>query len=56
MYALLNLMAEERQISFTCTASVIGYCLLPMSLLSLSAIFISFSVTILNMPNNSDLI
>lgn len=37
MYALLNLMSAEHNISFTCTASVLGYCLLPMALLSLIA-------------------
>uniref|UniRef100_A0A914H659 Protein YIPF n=1 Tax=Globodera rostochiensis TaxID=31243 RepID=A0A914H659_GLORO len=42
MYALLNLMAsEQRSISFTSTASVLGYCLLPMSLLSLLAAVLS---------------
>ncbi|VDM54182.1 unnamed protein product [Angiostrongylus costaricensis] len=35
MYALMNLMAADKTISFVCTASVLGYCLLPMSLLSL---------------------
>ncbi|KAI6230798.1 Protein YIPF [Aphelenchoides fujianensis] len=43
MYLLLNLMAEQKKISFTCTASVLGYCLLPMSLLALSATLLSFS-------------
>ncbi|KAI6171234.1 FAD-binding PCMH-type domain-containing protein [Aphelenchoides bicaudatus] len=43
MYALLNLMSEQKSISFTCTASVLGYCLLPMSLLALSATLLSFS-------------
>ncbi|KAF7637233.1 Protein YIPF [Meloidogyne graminicola] len=42
MYALLNLMAQEdRSITFTNTASVLGYCLLPMSLLSLLAAVLS---------------
>uniref|UniRef100_A0A7E4VH80 Protein YIPF n=1 Tax=Panagrellus redivivus TaxID=6233 RepID=A0A7E4VH80_PANRE len=42
MYSLLNLMAEEtRSISFTCTASVLGYCLLPMSILSMIAAVLS---------------
>lgn len=42
MYSLLNLMAsEEKTISFTCTASVLGYCLLPMGLLSLIAVVFS---------------
>lgn len=35
MYLLMNLMAADKTISFICTASVLGYCLLPMSLLSL---------------------
>uniref|UniRef100_A0A0K0CUP6 Protein YIPF n=1 Tax=Angiostrongylus cantonensis TaxID=6313 RepID=A0A0K0CUP6_ANGCA len=35
IYALMNLMAADKTISFVCTASVLGYCLLPMSLLSL---------------------
>ncbi|CAD5232464.1 unnamed protein product [Bursaphelenchus xylophilus] len=43
MYALLNLMSEERSISFTCTASVLGYCLLPMSLLAILATVFSFA-------------
>ncbi|KAI6212820.1 hypothetical protein M3Y94_00074200 [Aphelenchoides besseyi] len=43
MYLLLNLMAEQKSISFTCTASVLGYCLLPMSLLAFSATVLSFS-------------
>ncbi|KAK0411014.1 hypothetical protein QR680_005432 [Steinernema hermaphroditum] len=42
MYALLNLMAAEKSISFTCTASVLGYCLLPMALLSMIAAVLSF--------------
>ncbi|KAE9549382.1 hypothetical protein FO519_007410 [Halicephalobus sp. NKZ332] len=42
MYSLLNLMAEEsKSISFTCTASVLGYCLLPMSILSMIAAVLS---------------
>jgi len=42
MYALLNLMAEDDQsISFTCTVSVLGYCLLPMALLSMLAAVLS---------------
>jgi hypothetical protein len=41
MYALLNLMAEDRSITFTNTASVLGYCLLPMSLLSMLAAVLS---------------
>uniref|UniRef100_A0A914WAJ6 Protein YIPF n=1 Tax=Plectus sambesii TaxID=2011161 RepID=A0A914WAJ6_9BILA len=36
MYALLNMMAAGG-ISLTCTVSVLGYCLLPMALLSLLA-------------------
>jgi hypothetical protein len=44
MYCLLNLMAEEqRTISFTCTASVLGYCLLPMSILSMIAAVLSLN-------------
>ncbi|VDN07437.1 unnamed protein product [Thelazia callipaeda] len=42
MYALLNLMAEDRSISFTCTASVLGYCLLPMAIVSIVAVVLSF--------------
>ncbi|VDD93814.1 unnamed protein product [Enterobius vermicularis] len=41
MYALLNMMAAEKGISFTCTASVLGYCLLPMALLSMLAAVLS---------------
>ncbi|KAI1716677.1 hypothetical protein Ddc_10472 [Ditylenchus destructor] len=38
MYTLLNLMAaDQKTISFTCTVSVLGYALLPMSLLSMMA-------------------
>uniref|UniRef100_A0A914Y896 Protein YIPF n=1 Tax=Panagrolaimus superbus TaxID=310955 RepID=A0A914Y896_9BILA len=44
MWCLLNLMAEEqRSISFTCTASVLGYCLLPMSILSMLAAVLSLN-------------
>lgn len=42
MYSLLNLMAADNTISFTCTASVLGYCLLPMAILSLTAAVLSF--------------
>ena len=49
MYSLLNLMAEEnRSISFTCTASVLGYCLLPMSILSMVAAVLSLRVGLEN--------
>uniref|UniRef100_A0A914C1Y3 Protein YIPF n=1 Tax=Acrobeloides nanus TaxID=290746 RepID=A0A914C1Y3_9BILA len=41
MYALLNLMAADHTISFTCTASVLGYCLLPMAMLSMFAAVLS---------------
>uniref|UniRef100_A0AC35U2X0 Protein YIPF n=1 Tax=Rhabditophanes sp. KR3021 TaxID=114890 RepID=A0AC35U2X0_9BILA len=42
IYTLLNLMAEDRnKISFTCTASVLGYCLLPMAILSFIAAALS---------------
>jgi hypothetical protein len=45
MYTLLNLMAQEdKSITFTNTASVLGYCLLPMSLLSLIAAVLSLQV------------
>ncbi|CAB3397769.1 unnamed protein product [Caenorhabditis bovis] len=46
MYALMNLMAAEKSISFTCTASVLGYCLLPMALLSIVTAILSFKGTI----------
>lgn len=46
MYALLNMMAAEKGISFTCTASVLGYCLLPMALLSMLAAVLSLKVWI----------
>ncbi|CAG9533386.1 unnamed protein product [Cercopithifilaria johnstoni] len=42
IYALLNLMAADNSISFTCTASVLGYCLLPMAILSMIAAIFSF--------------
>ncbi len=41
MYALLNLMAVGG-ISVTCTVSILGYCLLPMGLLSLVTAILSF--------------
>ena len=45
MYALLNLMAlDGKAISFTSTASVLGYCLLPMALISLLAAILSLQV------------
>ncbi|RWS07192.1 protein YIPF5-like protein [Dinothrombium tinctorium] len=34
VYALLNLMSHSNSISLSCTISVLGYCLLPMVLLS----------------------
>ncbi|VDK80778.1 unnamed protein product [Litomosoides sigmodontis] len=42
IYALLNLMAADNSISFTCTTSVLGYCLLPMAILSMIAAIFSF--------------
>ncbi|GMS80004.1 hypothetical protein PENTCL1PPCAC_2179, partial [Pristionchus entomophagus] len=43
MYMLMNLMAGDiSTISFTCTASVLGYCLLPMSILSMLSAVLSF--------------
>jgi len=41
MYLLLNLMSTDG-ITITCTVSVIGYCLLPMGLLSLMTAVLSF--------------
>lgn len=41
IYALLNLMSPNG-IALTCAVSVLGYCLLPMSLLSLLAAVLSF--------------
>lgn len=52
MYALLNLMATDKSISFTCTASVLGYCLLPMALLSLIAAVSNFQVVIFSVLFN----
>ncbi|VDM49341.1 unnamed protein product [Toxocara canis] len=46
MYMLMNLMSAEKSISFTCTVSILGYCLLPMALLSLLAAFLSFQAMI----------
>ncbi|KAF8382915.1 hypothetical protein PRIPAC_72057 [Pristionchus pacificus] len=47
VYMLMNLMAgESATISFTCTASVLGYCLLPMSILSMLSAVLSFKGTI----------
>jgi hypothetical protein len=40
MHALLNLMSSAR-VSYGCVASVLGYCLLPMVILSSCAIFFS---------------
>ena len=40
MYSLLNLMSEKR-VSVGCTVSVLGYCLLPMVLLSTLAVVLS---------------
>ncbi|VDK21730.1 unnamed protein product [Anisakis simplex] len=48
MYGLMNLMSEEKDISFTCTTSILGYCLLPMALLSMVAAVFSFQVTFMN--------
>ncbi|KAK6756107.1 hypothetical protein RB195_014474 [Necator americanus] len=42
MFALMNLMAGDKSISFVCTASVLGYCLLPMALLSMITAVFSF--------------
>ncbi|RCN28763.1 Yip1 domain protein [Ancylostoma caninum] len=44
MYALMNLMAADKSISFVCTASVLGYCLLPMALLSMITAVLSFKL------------
>lgn len=41
LYFILNLMSSDG-ISLTCTVSVIGYCLLPMGILSLVAAVFSF--------------
>ncbi|GMT10490.1 hypothetical protein PFISCL1PPCAC_1787, partial [Pristionchus fissidentatus] len=47
MYMLMNLMAPDMAaISFTCTASVLGYCLLPMSILSMLSAVLSFKGSI----------
>ncbi|MCP9264458.1 Protein YIPF5 [Dirofilaria immitis] len=46
IYALLNLMSADNSISFTCTASVLGYCLLPMAILSMIAAIFSFQGTL----------
>ncbi|KAK6049707.1 hypothetical protein COOONC_12789 [Cooperia oncophora] len=37
-----EVISAEKTISFTCTASVLGYCLLPMALLSLVTAVLSF--------------
>uniref|UniRef100_A0A8C0XEY5 Protein YIPF n=1 Tax=Castor canadensis TaxID=51338 RepID=A0A8C0XEY5_CASCN len=44
MHALLNLMSSAR-VSYGCVASVLGYCLLPMVILSSCAIFFSLQGT-----------
>ncbi|XP_008835908.1 protein YIPF7 [Nannospalax galili] len=41
IHALLNLMSSAG-VSYGCVASVLGYCLLPMVILSICAIFFSF--------------
>lgn len=47
MYVLLNLMAPPQvSLSISCTASVLGYCLLPMVLLSAVGIVISLKITL----------
>ena len=44
MYALLNLMAPpENPITILCTASVLGYCLLPMVLLAGISVLINLN-------------
>ncbi|XP_066088956.1 protein YIPF7 isoform X1 [Saccopteryx bilineata] len=45
IYALLNLMSSSG-VSYGCVASVLGYCLLPMVILSSCAIFFSLQGTI----------
>ncbi|XP_054585294.1 protein YIPF7 [Eptesicus fuscus] len=45
IYALLNLMSSSG-VSYGCVASVLGYCLLPMVILSCSAVFFSLQGTI----------
>ncbi|XP_019488577.1 PREDICTED: protein YIPF7 [Hipposideros armiger] len=45
IHALLNLMSSS-EVSCGCVASVLGYCLLPMVILSSSAIFFSLQGTI----------
>lgn len=46
MYFLLNMMTSENaNISMTCTVSVLGYCLLPMALLSILAAVLSLQVS-----------
>ncbi|KAM7159105.1 protein YIPF7 [Molossus nigricans] len=44
IYALLNLMSSS-QVSYGCVASVLGYCLLPMVILSSCAVFFSLQGT-----------
>ncbi|XP_054438233.1 protein YIPF7 [Pteronotus mesoamericanus] len=45
IYALLNLMSSSG-VSYGCVASVLGYCLLPMVILSCCAIFFSLQGTV----------
>ncbi|XP_036890015.1 protein YIPF7 [Sturnira hondurensis] len=45
MYALLNLMSSSG-VTYGCVASVLGYCLLPMVILSSCAVFFSLQDTI----------
>jgi multisubunit Na+/H+ antiporter MnhE subunit len=41
MYAIINLMAENQSVDISRTFSVLGYCLLPIVVLSAVAIFVS---------------
>lgn len=45
MYAVLNLMSSDG-VSASCVVSVLGYCLLPMVLLSMAAVLLSLQLVI----------
>jgi len=51
IYALLNLMApSEKSITVSCTVSVLGYCLLPMVILSGFSVIINLKTFFLGTP------
>ncbi|RWS24002.1 protein YIPF5-like protein [Leptotrombidium deliense] len=47
IYALLNLMSQTLSISLSCTVSVLGYCLLPMVMLSGISVLINLKTSLI---------